>query len=104
MPFARSVKISGIRDPVFIAFETASRNVATCQLYIIVIVPWSYIQTYGGVKKELHAFWTSALEDGRSASRLGHVTTGEKTPPCPLSRRLSELQSRSGGFEEGKNL
>jgi hypothetical protein len=55
------------------------------------------MKTYGGMEVWLHAFQTSALDEGEwSASRLGRFTRGERFPRYPLNRTLSGPQSRSG--------
>jgi len=50
------------------------------------------MKTYGGVEIQLHAFLTSALDEGEcSVSRPSPFT-----PRYPLDRRLCGPQSRSG--------
>jgi hypothetical protein len=47
------------------------------------------MNTYGGVKVQLHAFLTSALDGGERF-------TSTQSPWYPLDRRLGGPQSRSG--------
>jgi hypothetical protein len=63
------------------------------------------MKAHGGVDVESHIYMPSALVGGEwSAHAPAALPLGKKPPRCPLDRRLTGPQSRSGRRGEEKIL